>query len=333
MRPHLHTQSPSSSAPDAESPPVGNRISKRRLGASLVLALALAPGCSIRKLAVGSLASSLGDSAEVFASDDDPELVRDALPFVLKTIEVLLAQAPENEELLGTACTTFTQYAVGFLLFEAEEIEDEEYRRAQALKDRSFRMLLRARDYGVRALEVRHPGIGAELPLAPAEAAARIEEDQVATAYWTAAAWGKAIMLALDQPDVAADLEVVRALIERGLELDEGFDRGALHEAMIAFESIEQIGGLPEKARLHFERTLELSGGERASPFVTYAELFAIPTQNRAEFERLLHTALAIDLDLDPTVRLNNRIQQRRARWLLGRADDLFLEPLETPSE
>lgn len=300
---------------------------------ALALVLLVAPSCSIRSLAVNGLASSLSASADVFASDDDPELVGDALPFVLKGIEVVLAESPENEELLGTACTTFTQYAVGFLLFEAEQLEDEDYRAAQALRERAFRMLWRARDYGLRALEVRDPGITAQLPVAPEEAAARLEADQVRLAYWTAASWGKAIVLALDQPDVAADLEVVRALFQRGLELDEDFDRGGLHEAMISFEAIELIGGSTDKARMHFERAVELSAGERASPYVTYAEAFAVPTQDRAEFQRLLEAALAVDLDLEPTARLNNRIQQRRAQWLLDRADDLFLEPLDPPSE
>lgn len=304
-----------------------------RFGLPILVGGALLAGCSVRKLAVGGLASALGESAQVFSSDDDPELVRDALPFALKTIEVLLAESPENVELLRTACSTFTQYAVGFLLFEAEEIQDEEYRRAQELEERSLRMLLRARDYGLRALDVRHPGIAQELPMDPEAAAARLEEEDVAVGYWTAAAWGKAILLGLDRPDVAADLDAVRALIERGLELDEDFDRGALHEAMISFEAIEQIGGSPEKARMHFERAVELSGGQRASPYVTFAESFAVGTQDRAEFEMLLGKALAIDLDEDPTARLNNRIQQSRAQGLLDRVDDLFLGSEDGPFE
>lgn len=310
----------------------GRRRLLRALVAAVPLLALVCGACSVRKLAVGSLASTLGGSAQVFSSDDDPELVREALPFALKTIEVLLAEAPENEELLRTACSTFTQYAVGFLLVDAEKLEDEDYRAAEALRQRSLRLLMRGRDYGLRALEVRCPGISEELPRSPETAVQRLTPEQVATAYWTAAAWGSAITLAMDDPQVAADLEVVRQLIERGLELDEGFDRGALHEAMIAFEAIELIGGSPEKAGMHFERAVELSRGERASPYVTYAESFTVARQDRAEFERLLTTALAVDLDRDPAGRLNNVIQQRRARWLLGQADDLFLEPFD-PAE
>ena len=45
------------------------------------------------RAAVNALADSLAGSGDVFASDDDPELVRDATPFALKTTEALLTQA------------------------------------------------------------------------------------------------------------------------------------------------------------------------------------------------------------------------------------------------
>ncbi|MEY2410184.1 MAG: hypothetical protein QOF48_2854, partial [Verrucomicrobiota bacterium] len=47
--------------------------------------------------------------------------------------------------------------------------------------------------------------------------------------------------------------------------------------------------------------------------------------QDRAEFETLLRKALAIDPDALPDSRLMNTLAQRRATWLLGRTDELFL--------
>jgi len=40
----------------------------------------------------------------------------------------------------------------------------------------------------------------------------------------------------------------------------------------------------------------------------------------------MLERALEIDPDKDERSRLMNLIAQRRARWLLGRIDELFLE-------
>ena len=44
----------------------------------------------------------------------------------------------------------------------------------------------------------------------------------------------------------------------------------------------------------------------------------------RAEVERLLRAALAVDLNARPALRLANLIAQRRARGLLARVNTLF---------
>ena len=40
----------------------------------------------------------------------------------------------------------------------------------------------------------------------------------------------------------------------------------------------------------------------------------------------MLHNALQIDVNAKPEWRLSNLIMQKRARWLLFREDELFLE-------
>ena len=72
---------------------------------------------------------------------------------------------------------------------------------------------------------------------------------------------------------------------------------------------------------------MALTGGGLASPFVSLAAGVAVSRQDRREFESLLRQALAIDPNARPEWRLTNLIMQRRARWLLARAPDLFLEP------
>jgi predicted anti-sigma-YlaC factor YlaD len=59
---------------------------------------------------------------------------------------------------------------------------------------------------------------------------------------------------------------------------------------------------------------------------VTFAETVSVGRQDRAEFERLLEQALAVDPDKAPDQRLANLVARRRARWLLARADALFVE-------
>ena len=71
---------------------------------------------------------------------------------------------------------------------------------------------------------------------------------------------------------------------------------------------------------------MQLSQGFQAGPLVSLAENVSQPKQNRKEFESLLNRALAVNVDAKPEYRLVNLVMQRRARWLLARADQLFAE-------
>jgi predicted anti-sigma-YlaC factor YlaD len=66
---------------------------------------------------------------------------------------------------------------------------------------------------------------------------------------------------------------------------------------------------------------------------VSYAEAVMVTSQDRAQFESLLKRALAINPDLRPEYRLVNLVMQRRARWLLGRIDELFLPAAPSPAQ
>ncbi len=286
-----------------------------------------AAGCSIRGLAINALAKSLAGSGDVYASDEDPELVRDALPFALKTMETLLAEKPDHPGLLLSACKGFTQYAYAFIETDGEALEDDDYEAALAAYDRALDMYLRGRDYCLRALELRSPGARRRLEVEPQAALAGLGREDVPLLFWTGAAWGSAISLGKDRPEITVDLGAVRALVRRALELDEGFERGSVHDVMMVLESLPAaMGGSLERARRHFDRAVELSGGRRASLFVSWAEGVSVAEQDRAEFDRLLATALAIDADAEPSNRLANIIAQRRAVRLRERADRLFLD-------
>lgn len=289
--------------------------------------LALTSGCSVNKLAVSKVGDALAAPGTVWSGDDDPVLVGEALPFALKTQESLLAEVPDHLPLLIATCRGFVSYAAGWVEADAERLDATEFAAAQATRERALRLHLRGRDYCLRALEQRLPGVAVRLASEPERALVTARAGDVELLYWTGAAWGSAISLGLDRPDLVADLPVVRALFARALALDERFDRGALHEAMISIESVsELLGGSPERARSHFDRAVALSEGKRAGPFVTWAKGVPVARQERREFRETLERALAVDLELSPPDRLANRLAQERARRLLARIDELFFE-------
>jgi predicted anti-sigma-YlaC factor YlaD len=315
---------------DARCPGIGRRRAARagRLTVLGVLCLALAgPACSPKTYAIKMVADTLSEGTSSFATDDDPELIKDALPFGLKTMEGLALQLPTHRPLLGSLAVGFTSYSAGFIQPEIRGLENVDLDLARAQKVRARRMFIRARDYGLRALETTYPNLRQRLLEDPKAALVKTVKKDVPDLYWTAAAWGSAISLGKDQMDLVADVPIVDAMIHRALELNEPWDAGALTEFMIAFESRgEAQGGSLERARTYFNRTMELAGGKRISPLVSLAENVSITTQNRAEFETLLDEALAFDCDKYPETRLVNLLAQKRARQLKALAGSLFLE-------
>jgi predicted anti-sigma-YlaC factor YlaD len=281
--------------------------------------------CSLKKTAVNTMADVFSEGEQVYLSDEDPELIGAALPFNLKTLETLLASNPNHQGLLLSAAASFSLYAYGFVEPEAEQIQDEDFDRAEAIRRRAARLYLRAYHYGLRGLEVTHPGISKRLPREPELGAAPLKTDDVPLAVWTAAALGGAISSSKDDPEATADIAVVGALLHRALELDEDYDDGAIHGFLLTYEA-GRVGGSREIMRRHYERALELSRGRRLSIYLSWAEGVSVNEQNRAEFNELLDKVLSFDVDSYPSGRLLNILAQRRARWLKQRIDELFLE-------
>ena len=123
----------------------------------------LTGGCSVRRMAVTQAADAVSASGGTYCTDNDPELVREAIPFGLKTMEALAAGVPDHRGLLLALSSGFTQYSYGFIMQDADEIEPRDLARATALRSRATKLFLRGRDWGLRGLEVSHPGFGVQV--------------------------------------------------------------------------------------------------------------------------------------------------------------------------
>jgi predicted anti-sigma-YlaC factor YlaD len=260
----------------------------------------------------------------VFTRDDDPELIRDAVPFALKLYESLLESVPNHGPLLLSTCSSFTQYSFAFVQTEADILRFDNLDEASRLDRRALALYLRGLDYCLRAMEQRFKGIAVRLAQDPVDALRKAEKKDVELLYWTAASWGSAIALAPDRPDLLIDFPVVRALIDRAAALDSEWSKGAIHEMLITLESLETLGGSREKAREHFEQALKLQEAAAPGPYVALAAGVSVGEQDRSEFEQLLDKALAIDPEKDPSTRLTTLVVQRRAKALRDHADTLF---------
>lgn len=297
-----------------------------RLALLVTICAVLGAGCSLKTMAVKTVADTLSDTGDVFSRDNDPELIRDAVPFALKLYESLLDSVPDHAPLLVATCSGFTQYAYAFVQTDAEFVRESNYEQATALDARALNLYLRGRDYCLKALELRFPGAAEKLTADGVAALSRAQPKDVELLYWTAASWGSAIALGPDRPDLLIDFPAVRALIDRAAALDDTWAAGSIHEMLITFESLESLGGTREKAREHFARAVEIQGGLSPGPYVALATGVSVAAQDRAEFLKLLEQALAIDPEGSPSNRLVTLITQRRARALQANVNSFFAQ-------
>lgn len=292
---------------------------------ALALVLLLLSSCSIRKSAFKTIGSALSGAADEFARDEDPELVRGAIPFSLKVMETVLRENPKDPVLLTGLCKGFSQFAYGWVMQDADEWDDKDKVAAKAARDRAAKLFLRGKAYGLRFFELKHPTFAADLKADPKKAVAKLTKADVPVMYWTAVGWAGALSASRDFA-MLPQIPQFEALMERALELDEPFESGAIHGFYITYEMarLNAKGDRAANAKKHFDRAMELGGGKQAGPLVGYAENVMIPAKNRAEFESLLKQALKVDANAAPDYRLLNLIMQKRARLLLSRAPKLF---------
>ena len=82
---------------------------------------------------------------------------------------------------------------------------------------------------------------------------------------WTAASWGGSISSSPIPLLRVGEVSTVRALMQRSLALDPEWEAGAIHEGMVAIEGLPGLaGGSSKRAREHFDKAVELSGGQSA---------------------------------------------------------------------
>jgi len=284
--------------------------------------------CSVKKYAINQLGNALAGTGTTFAADDDTELIRAAVPFSLKLVESLLAETPRHEGLLLAAARGFTQYSYAFVQEDADELDDTDRVRASALRARAAKLYIRARNYGLRGLEVDHKDFITRIKADPKATVKELKKSEVEMMYWTTLSWAAALATSRDFT-MLPEIPRFEALADRVLELDDNYDEGAIHGFLITYE-MSRLNPKPDRiaiAKAHFDRNIELAKGHQAAPFVTYAENVLVAQKDKAGFQQMLQQALKIDVNTWPEHRQLNLVMQRRARWLLSRTEKLFPAP------
>ena len=318
-----------------------NSLSRIHCAVAVALICCIFSSCSIKKMAMNSISGMIAPDAKsggsggalaAFTSENDPQLVAESFPIILKLVEAMMLESPDNAGLAITAGQLYVMYANVFVQAPAEMLPASQFREQNAQLERAANFYRRGSAYALNGLALRYKGFAESVFGHDAEtereaALAKTKEEDAAALFWAASGALANFSLNPLDPDASHGLEGFVAMMERAAELDPSYFGGLILETLFNFYSAapEFMGGGADKAMAAFNRAVEMNGGS-ASLYTTYAKNICVPAQDAVGFDEALEKALSVNPDDNPDSRLMTIIAQRRAEWLKSCRGDLFLE-------
>ena len=295
-------------------------------------ALLLGGACSINDIISGTLSDALAGGSggtNPFLSENDPELVRDSIPFTLKLLDILISSNIDSPSIRLLAAQVHTAYAALFLQSDASTIARSNFEYRSRLLDRAKIHYIRGRDHALSALDTLHPNFSDALNDDNYEEAfLHTTKEDVPYLYFAAASWIGAAAINVFDLELALTASRAAEMMSRAFALDPEYGDGSLHEFYILFFASlpEGLGGDKERARFHYQQAIEITDNLSASAHMSMALGIALPAQDIEQFRYFLNNALAIDPDKNLDRRLTNIIRQREAEWYLANENEFFID-------
>ena len=270
--------------------------------------------CATSKtLTVAATSSLLEDIAKSAYRQSDLRLIREGMPAYLMLIDGMVEAVPDNKLLLINAAQAYASFASAFI-----QDEDQEYARV---------LYARAKEYGLRALQQIGMPDPVSKPFDAFEADLdHLRKNDIPYIFWAASCWGSWISLSQGSIAALAELPRVELLMEKVLELDEGFYYGGAHIFMgiLNGSKPKMAGGNLDLAREHFLRAIELGRGEFLMAYIYYANYYAKKAFDKDLYAATLETVLKTPADIMPDLTLLNTVAHTKAKAMLKEADEYF---------
>ena len=288
---------------------------RRNSRRTLILAALLAGSVLVSSCGViinRASANLADDLSTAILNQNDPELVKEALPSYLLLLDSLTGPEGNNPATLSAAAQLYAAYGAAL-------VTDDE---------RARLLTAQARDYGVRALcaaEAAACGIDA-LPFADYEATiATLDADARDALYsysLSTLAWIRAHS---DDFKALALLPKVELALKRVMELEPGelAPSTCMYLGILNTLRPASLGGRPDEGREWFLRGIELSEGRDLGIKVEYARSYARLIYDRELHDRLLNEVLEAEVQ-QPDLTLFNQLARDQAEELLASADNYF---------
>ncbi len=241
----------------------------------------------------------------------------------IKKLENNRSRSIEHERLL---IKTRVEYGFGIIMEQADRLIDDNYLEGLNEYKKANIIFNEAKDSGMSIMSDRYPEFNTWLKK---DAQIDFKQEDVSDMYWLAASIGGAIGSSRGNPFELINLPYVGRLLNKCIQIDSEWNHGSLYSAMMSFTTTRSDLSetmLRDTVDYYFNKTISSSNGMDAGPYLTYAESIHKTFQERKDFVDKLNYVLEMDIIPNSDHELSNLIAKSRAKWLLTKTDEYFLE-------
>tara|TARA_Y100000813_G_scaffold179266_1_gene146887 strand:- start:191 stop:862 length:672 start_codon:yes stop_codon:yes gene_type:complete len=221
---------------------------------------------------------------------------------------------------------TKVEYGFGIIMEQASRLIDEDYSKAMAKYEQANKIFSEARDSGISIMSKKYPSFNKWLNK---ETSIDFNADDMNDIYWLAASIGGCISSSRGDPFELINLPNVGRLLRTGIDINPEWGNGSFYSAMISFTTtrsdLNEIM-LRDSVNFYFDKAILYSNGKDAGPYLTYAESIHKPFQERKNFVDKLNYVINMENKPSNEFELTNLLAKSRAKWLLARTNEYFLE-------
>ena len=243
-----------------------------------------------------------------------------------RKIKRLVNNGSKSIEIKRLLIKTRVEYGFGIIMEQADRLIDDDYLEGLVKYKKANIIFAEAKDSGMSIMSDRYPEFNNWLKK---ESKIEFSQEDVRDMYWLAASIGGSIASSRGNPFELINLPYVGRLLNKCIQIDPEWNNGSLYSAMMSFTTTrsdlnEEM--LRDTVDYYFNKTISSSNGMDAGPYLSYAESIHKTFQERKEFVDKLNYVLKMDIIPNSDHELSNLIAKSRAKWLLTKTDEYFLE-------
>lgn len=246
--------------------------------------------------------------------EPDLQLAEAAMPPNIELMEGMIINAPDNEDLRNYAAQAYYGYAYGF-------VEDENPQRAANFYLRGLNHAL----FNLKKSGLSQKILSGDLDTLQNKLNS-FDEDELAPLFWAASNWAKWINLNRDKAEAIADLPKTVMLMQRVIDIDEGFYMAGPHIFFGVYNGSRSpmLGGNFELSRSHFDKARKINNNQLLIIDLLQAEYLDRQQFDQAAFHKRLSYIINTPSPANPDILLINNIAKRKAKRLLEKESEWF---------